>query len=118
MQIDPIVGSQLCQVFLLQVDPIIKILHRPSLSRFMIDGKAYLDYPESHPSIEALRAAVCYAAVSSLTKQRCYDMLGADQPTLAMEYQEISEAAIERSGLVTSEDITVLQAFIIYLVSL
>ena len=82
----------------------------------MIDGGAYLDYPEGHPSVEALRAAVCHAAVSSLTHRQCYAMFGADQPTLAMEYQEVCEAAIERAGLVTSDDITVLQAFVLYLV--
>ena len=76
----------LCQVYLRQVDPVVKILHRPSLSRFMLDGESYLGYEEGHFSAEALSSAVCYSAVSSMTEERCQSVFHASKSTVAVEY--------------------------------
>ena len=111
-------GPRLAQIFFLQVDPIIKIMHKPSLRRLMVEGKRYLSYEDGHPSVELLRSAVCYAAVSSMTEEQCFSTFNASQHALTNEYKEACEAAIERSGLVTSDDITVLQSFVLYLVSM
>ena len=83
----------------------------------MIDGTSYLGYDSGDHVVEALRSAVCYAAVSSMTEEQCHNMFAVPQSALVGEYKEACEAAIERSGLVISDDITVLQAFILYLVS-
>lgn len=48
---DKIAASMLCQVYLQNVDPIIKILHRPSLSKWMLDGGQYLGSPDGHNSV-------------------------------------------------------------------
>lgn len=40
--------QQLCHIYIEQVDPIIKILHRPSLEAFMLNGKPYLGYEPGH----------------------------------------------------------------------
>ncbi|EAW06393.1 Zn(II)2Cys6 domain-containing transcription factor nscR [Aspergillus clavatus NRRL 1] len=114
---DSTMVRQLCQVFLQQVDPIIKILHRPSLSRWMINGERYLAYPEGHRSIEALGSAVCYSAISSMTENQCRVMFQTNKASLVAESRASCEIAIGRSGLLTTRDITVLQAFVLYLMA-
>lgn len=80
---DPAVARQLCEVYLQQVDPVIKILHRPSLNQWMVHGEPYLAYAEGHPSVEALGLAVCYSAVSSMTENQCSFMFHAKKADLA-----------------------------------
>ncbi|KAK1765002.1 fungal-specific transcription factor domain-containing protein [Phialemonium atrogriseum] len=111
------IASQLCQVYLQQVDPIIKILHRPSLKKLMLQGGGYLGYPDGHASVEALSSAVMYSAASSMTDNQCQATFRTDKSSLMANCRRACEAAIERSGLLTTRDITVLQAFVLYLLA-
>lgn len=112
------VAKQLCQVYLQQVDPAIKILHRQSLTRWLINGESYLDYPQGHTSTEVLGCAVCYSAASSLTESQSQTMFGRDRQEVATECRRACEAAMERCGLLATRDMTVLQAFVLYLVAM
>jgi hypothetical protein len=116
--IDQSLKSQLCQVYLRQVDPIIKILHRPSLEGWMMRGEGYFGYPDEHPSLAALSSAVCFAAASSLTEAQCRTCFLTSKPTIVTLCRRECEIAIERSGLLSTRDINVLQAFVLYLVSI
>lgn len=107
---------RLCQVYLDQVDPVIKILHRPSLSKFMEHGERYLDYPES--SVAALSAAVCYAAACSLSEMQCQAMFQNSKASVVALTQRACESALEQAEILITSDITVLQAFVLYLVRL
>ncbi|KAI1416689.1 hypothetical protein F5Y13DRAFT_177688 [Hypoxylon sp. FL1857] len=109
--------AQLCQVYLDQVDPIIKVLHRPSLSKFMLGGQRYLGYEPGHISTTCLSSAVCYSALASMTEEQCQATFGMDRRTLMIEYREACESELERSELLTTSDITILQAFILFLVA-
>ncbi|GKZ35684.1 hypothetical protein AbraIFM66950_006435 [Aspergillus brasiliensis] len=114
---NPVVARQLCEVYLQQVDPVIKVLHRPSLNRWMVQGEPYLAYADGHPSVEALGAAVCYSAIGSMTDNQCSVLFHANKAELLAEARVACETAIGRAGLLTTRDITVLQAFILYLVA-
>ncbi|PHH90412.1 hypothetical protein CDD83_3786 [Cordyceps sp. RAO-2017] len=115
--LDGWLASQLCLVYLRQVDPVVKILHRPSLSRWMLQGESYLGYPEGHASTTALEAAVCYAAASSMTEHQCRAMFSVAKVSVVAESRSACEAAIERSGLLATRDIVVVQAFVLYLIA-
>ncbi|KAG5936353.1 hypothetical protein E4U53_000248 [Claviceps sorghi] len=108
--------SQLCGVYLRNVDPVIKILHRPSLSKWMLDGNRYLGYPEDHISIQALEAAVCYAAASTLSEAQCQAISRISKSTMVSTYRKQCEVAFERAGLLTTRCRTILQSFVLYLV--
>jgi hypothetical protein len=109
---------QLCQIYLEQVDPIIKILHRPSVEKWLLHGEQYLDYPERHVAVDALRSAICYAAAASLADEQCRAMFQRSRSSgIAEDSRRACEAALERSGLLASPSITGLQAFVLYLVS-
>ncbi|KAI1473201.1 uncharacterized protein F4812DRAFT_455015 [Daldinia caldariorum] len=114
---DPIVTAQLCDIYLHQVDPIIKILHRPSLSKFMQHGQRYLGYDTNHLSTVCLKSAVCYSAAASMTEERCQQLFNIRKSTLIEECRAACEATLESSELLTTNDITVLQAFVLYLIA-
>ena len=106
----------LCHVYLQNVDPIIKVLHRPSIAKLMIQGEHYLGYPDDHISVQAIRAAVSYAAASSLSETQCWLMFHTEKSSLVSGCRKACEFAVERANLLTTRDITVLQAFVLYLV--
>ncbi|KAI1098425.1 hypothetical protein F4804DRAFT_338223 [Jackrogersella minutella] len=113
---DSKVTSQLCQIYLCQVDPIIKVLHRPSVSKFMLNGQPYLGYELGHVSTTCLCAAIYYSAVASMTEEQCQAIFSTPKSTVIVDYRIACEAALEKSNLLTTSDITILQAFILYLV--
>lgn len=82
----------------------------------MLDGEPYLGYDDGHFSVEALSSAVCYSALSSMTEEQCQSMFHASKSTVTGDYRVACERAVERAGLITTTDITVLQAFVLYLV--
>lgn len=94
---------------------IIKILHRPSLTKWMLHGSDYLRYPGNHPSIDVLGASVCYLAVSSMTETECLAVLDTEKEKAMIDCRRDCEVTFEKSSLLTTRDITVLQAFVLYL---
>lgn len=114
---DKAATGELCRVFLRQVDPIIKILHRPSLSKWMLQGEEYLAHLDSYASAVALSSAVCYSAACSMTENQCSTLFHTSKAILVADCRSACEAALEKSCLLSTKDITILQAFILYLVS-
>jgi hypothetical protein len=116
---DRLAASKLCQVYLQNVDPIIKILHRPSLSKWMLEGATtYLGSSEDDYAVRALESAVCYTAAITMTEGQCQAAFQMTKSSIMAMRRRMCEDAIENASLLTTRDITVLQAFILYLVSI
>ncbi|KAJ5138880.1 uncharacterized protein N7515_003728 [Penicillium bovifimosum] len=115
---DRLGASKLCRVYLQNVDPIIKILHRPSLSKWMLDGAStYLGTSEDNNSVRALASAVCYVAANTMTEAQCQATFQQNKSSITTVYRRMCESAFEKAGLLTTRDMTVLQAFILYLIA-
>ncbi|KAJ5150769.1 uncharacterized protein N7500_010958 [Penicillium coprophilum] len=115
---DKLGASNLCQVYLQNVDPIIKILHRPSLSEWMLDGAStYLGSSEDDSSVRALASAVCYVAANTMTEAQCQATFQQNKSSITTVHRKMCESAFEKAGLLTTRDMTVLQAFILYLIA-
>jgi len=110
------VKKHLIEVFLVRVDPIFKILHRPSITLHLIQGTSYLDYEPDHPAVEALSSAIYYVSVGSLSEEECASVFSCEKKSILPVFRSVTEKSLVRVGLVTTEDITVLQAFLLYLV--
>ncbi|KAJ5669680.1 hypothetical protein N7462_010750 [Penicillium macrosclerotiorum] len=108
---------QLCEIYLKNVDPIFKILHRPSLRAFLCDGKPYLDYEPDHHAPNTLALAVYSAAVCTIDDAQCQLIFGSDKKTIAAELQRETEAALVNSEFVTTNELTVLQAYVLSLLA-
>lgn len=99
------------------MDPVFKILHRPSIRAFLIDDEPYLDYEPDHQAPLTLAYAVYYAAVCTIDDGQCQVIFGVDKKTVSTELQRETEAALVRSDFVTTNDLTILQAYVLSLVS-
>lgn len=108
---------QLCQVYLLNVDPVIKILHRPSLEKWMLQGQRYLGFPERHAAVESLGAAICYVAATSLTETQSWARFHTTKSSIVARARRTCETTLEKSSPLLSPEVTTLQAFLLYLVS-
>jgi hypothetical protein len=112
----PAVTTALCDIYLNQVDRIIKVLHRPSLKRHLLEGTPYPAVKSSREAENALDTAVFYAAVASMTDRQCYNLFQCSRNEVLPEYQSACEMALERADLMRTTDMMVLQAFVLYLV--
>lgn len=116
MRPSPAITAALCDIYLDQFDRIFKILHRPSVEQHLLHGKPHSPSGISREADNALDAAIFYAAVASMTDRQCYSLFQCGQSDSLPEYQSACERALERADLMRTSDITVLQAFVLYLV--
>ncbi|GLB02353.1 hypothetical protein AtubIFM57258_003698 [Aspergillus tubingensis] len=110
--------QQLCCIFMQRVDLLCKILHRPSVKEFLVDGKPYLDYEPGHLAPTALAYSVYFAASCSLHDEESMRCFGIPKSSMVAKYQKEAEAALARADFITTNDLTVLQAYVLFLLAL
>ncbi|GKZ27197.1 hypothetical protein AbraIFM66951_005120 [Aspergillus brasiliensis] len=109
--------QKLLHTYFTQIDPIVKIVHRPSLLAYVPGGKCYLQYDLWHPAPAALASAIYYAASCTLSQEACRTF-GMDKASLISKYRKDLDCALERADYLVTNDLTVLQAFVISLIAL
>lgn len=105
-----------CEIYLNNVDPVFKILHAPSLRRYLQEGAAELDCSPGPRGLEALRFAICYASTLSMTDEECRHRIGEDRVHLMARYRAGTELALAKADFVNTVEMSTLQAMTIYLV--
>lgn len=115
--ITPQARRSLCEIYLRNVDPVFKILHRPSLRAFLRDDQPYLDYEPDHQAPTTLAYAVYYAAVVTIDDMQCQLLFGLDKKTASASLQAETDAALHRADFVTTNELTVLQAYVLSLLA-
>lgn len=108
----------LCDIYFRNVDPLMKILHRPTVERTF---NMYMVNPADHPlsrTTEALFFAMYFGAVTSVQPDSCLRQLGEDRRVLSVRYKQAVEHALARADYLNSTSLETLQAFMIYSVSL
>ena len=122
---DPVYPSEdhsgvLFQFYFTNVDPVCKILHRPTVNTYFSNLEALLD-PSTRRfkfrSLEAVTFAAYFAAVTSMSPQECLTYLGEQREILSARFKSYTEAALVQADFLNSLEITTLQAFTIYIVS-
>ena len=104
----------LWEVYKENVDPVVKILHRPTVKNVLISASAGTEH--LNKATEALLFSIYYAAITSLTSAQCLSLLGEDKESLESKYRFAVEQALARAGLVNSQSMMLLQAFVLFLV--
>lgn len=102
------------QIYQENVDPVLKILHVPSMEQLIRERRACLG--TISPSNEALMFSIYYAAVASMEEEEVTRSLGAEKPFLLNQYRFAVEQALAKANFITDPDFTVCQAFVIFLV--
>jgi Fungal Zn(2)-Cys(6) binuclear cluster domain len=106
----------LCDIYLANVDPVSKLLHARSLRAYLQEGSETLDCSPGPRGLEALRFAISYVAIISISEEECKDRLGEDRAVLLARYRAGTESALARADFVTTTEMSTLQALTIYLV--
>ncbi|KAI0023879.1 fungal-specific transcription factor domain-containing protein [Xylariomycetidae sp. FL0641] len=101
------------------VDMLLKILHKPTVSAAL---ERLAAHPETAsqvtPENEALYHAIYYAAVASLSPEACQRDLGVGRAALAARLQANVEQALARADYLNSSSLETLQALTIYVACL
>jgi hypothetical protein len=105
---------RLWQKFLDSVNPLIKIFHAPTVQQQVLDASADLD--NIPKNTEALMFGIYCTAITSFSEPECTSTFREDRSTLLTRYHAGARQALQRAGLLRSSDITVLQAYLLYLV--
>ena len=107
----------LYEAFLTNVDPAVKILHGPSLRRYFVEQTGELECSPGPKGWDALKFAIYYASTTSLTPDECLQRLGEEKDVLLLRFRSSIEIALVRADFINTEDISTLQALLLYLVS-
>lgn len=99
-----------------RVDPLLKVLHLPTLEPTVLSSASHL--PNLSRGFECLLFAIYYGATTSLGSNECFIRLGEDKEVLLSRYRFALEQALARANFLTTEELIVLQAFVIFLICL
>jgi hypothetical protein len=99
-----------------RVDCLYKVLHWPTVLADIerLHRKTQDTYKTTH--IKALELSIYFTSLCSITNDEAMDLGLGDRARLIEQYRDAAEKAISEAGLLQQPDLTVLQAFVIYLV--
>lgn len=107
---------RLWQTFLDNVNPLVKILHTPTVQQLVLEASG--NTRNLSKSINALLFAIYLSAVNSLSNAECEGMVGQEKSVLLANYYLATQQALISTGFLKSSDLIVLQAYVLFLVSL
>ncbi|EPS34263.1 hypothetical protein PDE_09227 [Penicillium oxalicum 114-2] len=107
---------RLWQIYLDNVNPLLKVTHTPTLQSRIID--AVSDIANISPTLEALMFSIYCVSLMSLSGEQCRAMFGAARKELLASYQFACQQALRRCGVLRSSDRECLTALYLYLVSI
>ncbi|KAH8593233.1 fungal-specific transcription factor domain-containing protein [Bisporella sp. PMI_857] len=106
-----VVSTLLWQYYVENVDILVKILHKPTVEP--IFTHATKDLENIDTGIEALIFAIYFAAVTTMSDDECLRVHKEEKNKLLQKYQYALEQSLEQAGLMTTQDIVVLQALVL-----
>lgn len=102
------------QLYEENVEPLVKILHLPSMYTVIANVSCSLD--NLNKATEALMFAIYLAVVTSLSVDECRNLLSEDKATALSKYRFATEQALARAGFLNTQERIVLEAFVLFLV--
>ena len=99
-----------------RVDPLAKVLHIPTIEPTVLRAASHLS--NLSKGFEALLFAIYYGAVTSSNASDCTVKFGEEKNVLLARYRFAIEQALARANFLTTEEIVVVQAFVIFLICL
>ncbi|GKZ33049.1 hypothetical protein AbraIFM66950_002768 [Aspergillus brasiliensis] len=113
-----VLSPRLLQIYTVQVDPILPVLQCSALWELVTPGGQYLDYPADHPAPRALGCAIGYMTITTLSSDQCSQEFGTPRGLLLDKYRSLTQLALDRVDYMNTDDLTVLQAFVLFLISI
>ncbi|KAK3679175.1 hypothetical protein LTR78_000736 [Recurvomyces mirabilis] len=106
---------QLWQTYLTNVDPILKVLHAPTLQQTVL---GQIGKPSLPAGLQAMTSAIYFISTVSLQNNECQASLQVSKAELLTTYRSATEDALSAAAFVTTTDVQVLQALVLYLTAL
>lgn len=109
-------AAQICiywKIFKENIDPLIKIFHRPSTQKIVAEASKNLDHI-SKP-IEVMMFAIYFAVITSLSEVECIGNFGIEKQTALETYRFGFEQAMARADFLSTQELVVLQSFVLFL---
>jgi hypothetical protein len=97
-------------------DPLIKVLHVPSVDLLIQQATEKLG--NISKGLESLMFAIYFSVVVSIPTEECVRVLGSEKAKLIRHFKFSVEQALARAGFLETDEIIVLQAFVIFLTGL
>ncbi|KAG6010053.1 hypothetical protein E4U21_000496 [Claviceps maximensis] len=110
----PIQSALLWSIYQENVEPLVKMLHVPSVDPVMCDART--DCDKLTPGNKALVFTIYLAAITSLEPNDVQIKFGASKDELLAQYRFAAEQALARANFLDSSDLVVLRAFTLFLV--
>jgi len=110
----PIHIFQLWQIYINNVNPLLRITHIPTVQGQIIEASSKLE-KVSKP-IEALMFAIYLMAVTSMEEDHVRRQFDEQKTILISKYHQALQQALINAGFMRTNDLTVLQAYTLYLV--
>ncbi|KAI0973607.1 transcription factor [Xylaria arbuscula] len=98
------------------VAPLVRIFHMPTLTRLYWDSIASVESLDKNT--ETLLFAIHYSAVISLTPEACLSILGETRDSAVEKFRFAVEQAMARGNLLYTQNMTMLQAVVLFLSAL
>jgi hypothetical protein len=110
----PLQRAQICwPSFLENVDPLVKVLHRPSAQHVI--RKAVHQKPMLSKGEQALLHAICFSTISSMTiedAEHCFEM---PKAAALATYRSTTEQVLMEANFLITDDLVTLQALVLFL---
>ncbi|KAF9887319.1 hypothetical protein FE257_010314 [Aspergillus nanangensis] len=113
---DPVQIFRLWQIYINNVDPLLKVTHSPSLQGRLVEAACSLE--TVNPTLEALMFSIYSMAVMSLTPEECQATFAWPKSDLLAMYQYGCQQALLNCSYLRTEDPECLTAFYLSLVSI
>ena len=105
---------RLWQIYLDNVNPLLKVTHTPTLQTRIIDAAS--DIANVNPELEALMFSIYCVSILSLTDDQCNTLFGWPKKDHLTAYQSACQQALRSCGILRSSDRECLTALYLYLV--
>ncbi len=112
----PAHAFRLWQTFLEKVNPLTKVIHVPSVQPKLVE--ATIDPGSIPKNVEALLFSIYVMAVTALDERECQQQLGCAKEEAYQRFSTGCRIALMRIGILKTYDLVVLQALVLYFVSL
>ncbi|KAL3480930.1 hypothetical protein BJX99DRAFT_206306 [Aspergillus californicus] len=106
----------LLDLFKTNVSPMVHVFHIPTLTRLFWDAVATMDCLDKN--VEAVLFSIYYSAVISLDDGQCLALLGTPRASALETYRTAVEQATAQADLLNTQNLLLLQAFVIFLTAL
>ncbi|KAK9237849.1 fungal-specific transcription factor domain-containing protein [Lipomyces kononenkoae] len=113
---EPVQIFRLWQAFVDNVNPLVKILHVPTVQQLIVEASGSLENISA--SMEALMFAIYHSSLVSLRNEDCESIMGEARATLLARYSTATQQALTNAGVLRTSNLMVLQALLLYLLSI